>query len=110
MMVLVSTNNQYLSRFSLWNALFPLSSPAIPSRTESRLEVGMASDSLTTSPSLAPASSSNSFGMMTANELPTFLIRPIKTFDKPTGLLRNNYISTTIFGYSVPGYGFMKAS
>jgi len=74
-------SNQYLSSFFLRKARLPLSTPATASRAESRLEVGIAIDSLTVSPSFAPASSSNPFGIITASELPTFLIRPLRTLD-----------------------------
>jgi hypothetical protein len=66
--------------------------PAIPSKEESRVDFGIAKDTLIVSPSLAPASSSNSFGIITAMEFPTLLIFAVNTRDI-TPLLRNNYIS-----------------
>jgi len=71
---------QYLSSFSLRKARLPPSTPAMASRAESRLQVGIAIDSLTVSPSFAPASS-NPFGIITASELPIFLIRPLRTLE-----------------------------
>ena len=85
---------QYLSSFFLRKARLPLSIPATGSRAESRLEVGIAIDSLTVSPSFAPASSSNPFGIITASELPTFLIRPLRTLDIVQLILPANYIRT----------------
>src|SRR5437867_10569811 len=65
--------------------------PAILSREESRVDFGIARDTLIVSPSLAPASSSSSVGIITAIEFPTLLILPVSTRDI-TRLLRNNYI------------------
>jgi len=48
-------SNQYLSSFFLRKARLPLSTPA--------------------------TASSNPFGIITASELPTFLIRPLRTLD-----------------------------
>ncbi len=85
---------QYLSSFFLRKARLPLSTRATASRAESRLEVGIAIDSLTVSPSFAPASSSNPFGIMLASELPIFLIRPLRTLDIIQLILPTNYIRT----------------
>lgn len=89
---------QYLSSFFLRKARLPLSTPATASRVESRLEVGIASDSLAVSPSFAPASSSNPFGIITAGELPTLLIRPLRTFDIVQLILPTNYTRTAAHG------------
>lgn len=58
-----------------------------------RVDFGIARESLTVSPSLAPASSNSSLGMITAMELPTLLSFPVNTRDMGVLLLRNNYIS-----------------
>src|SRR5437867_13367350 len=69
--------------------------PAILSREESRVDFGIAKDTLIVSPSLAPASSNSSFGIITAMEFPTLLIFPVNTRDMAL-LLRNNYISMAL--------------
>jgi len=69
--------------------------PAILSREESRVDFGIAKDTLIVSPSLAPASSNSSFGIITAMEFPTLLIFPVNTRDIAL-LLRNNYISMAL--------------
>jgi hypothetical protein len=84
--------------------------PAILSKEESRVDFGIAKETLIVSPSLAPASSNSSFGIITAMEFPTLLIFPVNTRDI-TPLLRNNYISLAFpetrlcrTGVSVKGY------
>ena len=66
--------------------------PAMLSKEESRVDFGIAKDTFIVSPSLAPASSNSSFGIITAMEFPTLLIFPVNTRDM-IPLLRNNYIS-----------------
>jgi len=79
--VLVSNNNQVLSRLSLTKRFEPAAIPAIFVKDSFRLDLGMTSESFRVSPSLAPVSSRKSFGIITAIELPNYLILASKIMD-----------------------------